>query len=551
MVIRHIRQWIRKALLGGGTLAGVLLGWTGGDSLIAQTMEPGAPALLQNAAPVPRNYLSKSTIQLPIQINDQSRSMISEIQLHVKDHPSASWTLRDRVGPSARAFTFQAPRDGEYWFAMVTVDKQGRAFPNDLRNEPAGLVVVIDTQAPQIELTNLGPSAEGHLIQCDVRDSHLDPLQTRFFYQAGDKVFRPVDMVPGRPGIYCIPTQAVFTGVVRVTAEDLARNPAQVEMHVNQMQAFKAPSTGGAAVLAFPATEPKKQPDGPPRPLPTNIQDAASFLPRDPRGQVATGGARPDPNDGPRIAGHVVESSPGSQATRETLKRQFVNSTRVFLDYQVENAGHSGLGKVEVWITRDPAKTWHKLSEDTQRKGNIEVQFPGEGIFGVTLVASNARGVAGAAPAPGDSPDWWIEVDTIKPIARLTKAHSLTEDGKAVVHIHWNVEDKNLGDAPVDLFHSAAPTGPWLPIAKGLKAEGQYRWTPTAEIGAHAYIQLVARDAAGNSSTASTLDPVALGDPIRPRAVIRGISTGTTSPAADIPLPPPPPTAPSLPMPRF
>ena len=66
----------------------------------------------------------------------------------------------------------------------------------------------------------------------------------------------------------------------------------------------------------------------------------------------------------------------------ETLKRQFVNSTKVFLDYQIENAGQSGVGKVEVWMTRDRAKSWQKVSEQTQRKSPVEVQLPGEGLYG-------------------------------------------------------------------------------------------------------------------------------------------------------------------------
>ena len=41
------------------------------------------------------------------------------------------------------------------------------------------------------------------------------------------------------------------------------------------------------------------------------------------------------------------------------------------------------------------------------------------------------------------------------------------------------------------------------------------KWAPPADIGAHAHLQLIARDAAGNLSTTVTPDAVLLDDPVR------------------------------------
>jgi hypothetical protein len=102
------------------------------------------------------------------------------------------------------------------------------------------------------------------------------------------------------------------------------------------------------------------------------------------------------------------------------------------------------------------------------------------------------------------------------------------------------VQDKNLSEAPVELFYSKTPQGPWLPITKGLPAQGQHHWTPPADIGAQAHLQLIVRDNAGNTTVVGS-DAIQLDDPARPRAHIRGISTGaattpTTSPMS-LPLP--------------
>ena len=399
------------------------------------------------------------------------------------------------------------------------------------------------------ELTNLGVSPEGQLIQCEVQDSNPDNAQTRFFFQGGDGVFRSAEAVAGRGNVFCVPSQAVFSGVVRVTAQDLAKNQAQREMRVSEM-----PGRNQANTQQPPA--PPMFPDlkAPTKLSPTVINTTPDLLPENPpktqKAPVEVG--RPDGTDGPRLPAHTTGSSPivaplptmvQPIAHQEVLlKRQFVNGTKVFLDYQIENAGESGVGRVEIWITRDQAKSWQKLTEDTQRKSPVEVQFPGDGLFGVSLVASNGRGAGGAPPAAGDTPDWWIEVDTTKPTAQITKVHSVTEEGKAVVHIHWSAHDKNLGDGPVDLFYAASPQGPWLPIAKGLKGEGQHRWAPPREIGAQAHIQLSVRDIPGNVTLVNTLVPVLFDDPARPRAVIRGITTGASAPIAA-------PTGAPLPLP--
>ena len=223
------------------------------------------------------------------------------------------------------------------------------------------------------------------------------------------------------------------------------------------------------------------------------------------------------------------------QQLPHTVKRQIVNSAKLFLDYQIENAGTMGVAKVEVWATRDLGKTWIKHSEESHAKGPFEVLLPGDGLFGVTLVASNGRGIPGTPPAAGDQPDSWVEVDTTKPAVEVSNLHVAMENGQAFVHLTWNAHDRNLGDSPVDLFYGATPQGPWLPIVKGLKAEGKHRWAPPTEIGLQAYLRLTARDAAGNTTIVNTLEPVLFGEPVRPRAVIRGITTGAPIPTSPEP----------------
>ena len=242
MTIRRLNRLGRRFFMSSAPIAGLLLGWTGSGALLAQ------PPAGQNAAPghsapsdavAQRNYLNKSTIKLPIQIEDPARGSLKEVQLYIKESLTSPWVLKDTVPPTQQAFTIQLPRDGEYAFTMVTVDKQGHRFPEDLAREPARLVVVIDTQAPVIELTRLQQTPEGQLIQFDARDANLDIGRVRFMYQGGDHIFRPLDSVPGNSHVFCIPVQAVCTGLIRASAEDLAGNITNYEEHLNKMKTLE------------------------------------------------------------------------------------------------------------------------------------------------------------------------------------------------------------------------------------------------------------------------------------------------------------------------
>lgn len=573
-----MRDFYRKILLGGTSFAALMLGVGVGETVFAQAP---TQAVANEAPQALRNYLRSNVIRLPIEFNTQLRSAIQEIHLYCKESPTAAWTLRDKVEPTADAFNIRLQKDGEYAFTMVTVDKQGRVFPDNIQAEPPGSIVIVDTQRPVIELTNLGPSPDGLLIQCDVRDPHLDLGKMHFSFQGGDKVFRQLVPIAGKSNVYRIPSEAVFSGLVRVYAQDLAGNQTVCEEHLNHMNkgrgeavmnppALPMPQVGltmpapvienklpnlqppprvPTDVVKGPSITPEElpisQPAMPPR-LPTEIGRVPSITPEQPAISPLTMApiqqpsvnpivARPNDaqaprlNEAPRLNDEPrLNEAPIQQTNyRAPQNRQLVSTTKVFLDYQIENA--QAAGTVEAWLTRDHGKSWQKHAEDTQRKSPVEVNLPGDGIFGLTLVVSSPSGKL-TPPAAGDAPDGWIEVDTTKPLAHITKIESAHEGGQHNVHIHWNVKDANLTDTPVELLFAATPQGPWVSIAKGLKADGQYTWTPPAAIGAQIHVRLLARDAVGNESIVNSLEPVTLAEPARPRVILRGISTGASAP---------------------
>ncbi len=541
---------------------GILLG------LLGLSMANKEASAQDNHA-IPKSYLNKGKVHLPIQIDDRVRAQLQEVQLYVKDGPQAPWILKEKVPGTQTFFTFQAAHEGEYWFNVVTVDRAGRAIPADVNKEPPGLIVIIDSTPPQAEAQVLASTPEGQPVHCEIHDLNADPSKTRFFYQTRDQVWRSCDAVNGQQDNFCIPAQAALTGMIRVVATDLAGNTSTREFNLATLPADNMPGLAQAAATmpivnmpvanVPPVTTHRNAPSVMPVDLPPEkmIVSQAPVLPpgpplpplesmSTPRPPVS---AEPVPTRSPETAitpRRIVEaaslpfSAPignevrvGSEGAVSSsvnqfevpAKRHIVNNCHVFLNYEIEQAGISGVGRVEVWYTRDMGKTWQKLTEDLNRKGQAEVDLPGEGIFGATVVVANGRGFGANPPQSGDTPDYWIEIDTTKPRAELLNVRSNPNGDDGALHITWSAKDKNLHAEPIDLYYAINRQGPWVPIAKGLKNEGLYRWTPAPEIGSHAFIRLAVHDQAGNMASSETVQPVALDDLSRPRGRISGVTT--------------------------
>ncbi len=514
----RVRKWWAASCLGLCLLPGL----TGTGVARAQAPAPQLP---------PKSYMNKQVFYLPVIIDDRVRANLKEIHLYGKDHPSRPWVLKAKEGPNAKAFPFRPAQDGEYWFTVVTVDKQGRQTPADVSREGPGVIVVHDTQAPQVDIRLLQNTPDGQLVQCEVRDGNPEPTKTRFEYQTADKVWRCGDVIQNQPDTFLIPAQAMFTGVVRVTAVDLAGNKTERELNLGA-------SAPGMNVAAAPVARPADPcPAGPdcqaPRGLPQAVTSQAQVMPKAaPQAANDGGPVLPDVRTPPKVdpqVRHVAEFTPakGQQPVERAsvpasprgsgvpATRKVISTTHVALEYQIEQAGASGVGKVEVWVTADQGQTWKKLAEDPDRRSPVEIDLPGEGLYGVSLVVSNGRGFGATPPAPGDTPDHWIEVDVTKPFVELNGVRPGTDADAAALWISWTARDKNLAAEPVDLYYSPNRDGPWSVIAKGVRNDGRYRWAAPAEMPL-AFVRVVVTDKAGNSSKCDTPQAVALDDMSRP-----------------------------------
>jgi hypothetical protein len=304
----------------------------------------------------------QSVFAVPYRIDrsdDPARQPV-EVQLHVSTDRGTHWQLYARAMPSQQHFLFRAGGDGEYWFAIRTVDRSGQARPEAIADP--GLRVLVDTR----------PAAAKPAVRRE---------------------------------------------------QTTARIPVKTDRNVGP--ATDAEPKGSVAIAINPAIGKK---------------------------YVAS--------DGPSITAEpAVGLTPGERP-------RMVNSRLFELEYDVDSVGPSGIGRVELWGTRDGGKTWRSFTVDSDRRSPLLVSVDEEGIYGFRVAVANGSGMGGKTPMAGDLPDLWIAVDLTKPTARIVSAQQGVDAEAGQLIISWQADDKTLATRPVSLSFRPSRTGPWLSIGQ-------------------------------------------------------------------------------------
>jgi hypothetical protein len=520
----------------------------------AQTLPPvpaaAATASATPAAPAKMQFTNKQQFRLKIDLGDADRQRLREVQLYVKGG-SDGWACKETARPDKDFFTFRAPEDGEYSFTIVTVDKSGKATPADVTREPPSFVVVVDTQPPDVTVNVPPANSADDVIRCVVRDANPDPTTFKLEYQGPDKTWHLLEQA-GTAGAFRCPDRSAWTGALKVTAVDLAKNatvreiaaPAPVAASERQPVRTETRSDKPANVVG-PDLNPTERAGTPPALLPpavagpTDPVTAPQPVPMPPPVTLTPPAAAGAPQPMPfTTAPAAMSREPGpsgivpvSAVTREPaslvhepgpLNKQLINHTHVVMEYRIDQVGPSGVGKVEVWLTADAGKTWERLCEDADKRSPVEFDLPSEGVYGVSVVVTNGNLVGDPPPTSGSKPDCWIEVDMTKPTAQLLGVRPTADDPWAVA-ISWAASDRNLSPEPIDLYYAVLPQGPWTPIARGLRNEGNYRWAAPHDAGPQFFVRLEVTDGAGNMTRCDSQAPVVL-DESRPKAKVLGVT---------------------------
>src|SRR5262249_4534122 len=147
-------------------------------------------------------YTNRTAFKLPLRVEEKDRPRLQEVQLYVRSGPQGTWEMKDRADPNKTEFIYRVAQEGEYWFAVVTIDKAGVKNPPDLAQEPPGLIVVVDKQPPDLEVRPVTASSGQALLQCEVRDANPDPSKTKLEYQTADQTWVMLEPLPEQPTIF-------------------------------------------------------------------------------------------------------------------------------------------------------------------------------------------------------------------------------------------------------------------------------------------------------------------------------------------------------------
>jgi len=210
-------------------------------------------------------------------------------------------------------------------------------------------------------------------------------------------------------------------------------------------------------------------------------------------------------------------------SSRVLSDRAYHVASRAFeVDYDLQAHAAVGVATVELWGTLDQGATWEKWGEDPDKKSPMEISVLEEGLFGFRMVVVGGHGLATRRPAPGDSADVWIQVDTTRPTVRFLAAQFGTGDETGALVLRYQAEDEYLADRPIKILMGPTAEGPWVTVSAEQPVRDSFLLRGDPSMPPSVFLRIEAVDRAGNIG-GHTLDaPVDL-EGLVPQGRIQGV----------------------------
>ena len=475
-----------------------------------------AAAQAQDGQP---SYTNQPDFGLPFVVDESEGPRWSEVQLHLTTDGGRNWRQHATARPSEQRFPFTAPGDGEYGFLVRTVDRQGNAYPPQVRGLPPEVVVVVDTAAPQVTLRPVQAPGGRVGVSWRIEEANLDPASPALEYRTRtDGAWLPVpDFTPAAEGQADWDPQTGTAVQVRLRVADRAGNTAIGERTL--------PAGGGIPAISTLADRTRPQPPAAGAgPFMAPAQPAVRPLADIPTAAAATPLSA---IDGPPGQGVPVRRDGAEVRTLDDLDRHMprkvVGDVRFDIEYDVTDVGKSGLQKVVLYYSLDNGRTWESYGEDEDQLSPFPVEVTGEGLYPFRMNVVSGVGLGDPPPGPGAEPELWVEVDLTPPAVTVPAPETGDGPARSVLTISWQATDRNLTDKPITLEWSEDRAS-WRTVAENVENLGRYQWKMPPELPFRFHIRVSAADRAGNVGSAATAEPV-LVDHARPKLRILGVQT--------------------------
>ncbi len=537
-------------------------------------------------APTPQPiYWQQPLLFIPYQVNNEIPATrdIAQVQLLLSRTLSNDWVVLQSAKPNVQGFSYHAPADGRYWFALKHLDANGQ--PLDGVNVVPQLQLVIDTQMPQLALSAALEGANQIAIRYEASDANLQPASLIIEARPAGGLWTNVSLGP--------PEVAEPERLVGSVRWPLPSNSGEIEI-----RGSIADGTGqrGQASAIVPLTGPSfgipdhTAPSTEFTPLPNVATGRSPFdaTARDPFQSASSGSqdwpannqlpsanqnmtpvagapsatnsyfpandnhqarrtqakfavdgaencapanansfapnlinANQAPQDAP-LALPTTESSKWNSAARAEGEPMLVNARTFDVEYDLQSVGPWGVAKVELWGTQDGGNTWQSFGVDPDNRSPLRVTVPNAGTYGFRILVEGANGVSATPPQSGAEPELVVSVDLQPPTAELLAVEPGEGNLSDHLRIRWTATDDNLEPRPIGLFYSSFPNGPWSTVAAGLENTGAYVWRIERHVPGRFYLRLEVRDTAGNVATYQTSEPIELNRP-QPTGTLRNV----------------------------
>ena len=169
-------------------------------SSVMTTFMISTPALAQDIrqhSKIPTMSTNLTGFEIPFSVDNPTGKYI-EVQLYLSDDKGKSWTFYQNKSVSEKNFKFSCKGDGEYWFAMKTLDRDKQLHPGGKIVIPE-MKIIVDTDKPKLDF-NIEPDASGRVVaRWRATDINIDPSTIQISQRAANGSEQDYQPVAYRP----------------------------------------------------------------------------------------------------------------------------------------------------------------------------------------------------------------------------------------------------------------------------------------------------------------------------------------------------------------